>query len=124
MTRAERRLWIRLRQNNLEGFHFRRQQIIEGFIVDFYCHEAALVIEVDGGVHARNRNADRERDAILSAMGFRILRFFNDEVINHVDDILRRILVACRTDLTPPPLSFPSSPSLKGRGGGGRGWRG
>jgi very-short-patch-repair endonuclease len=51
MTLAECKLWERLRANRLEGFHFRRQQIIEPYIVDFYCHQAALVIEVDGGIH-------------------------------------------------------------------------
>mgnify|MGYP001252608911 CR=1 FL=1 len=50
MTPAEGKLWMGLRANRLEGFHFRRQQVIEPYIVDFYCHQAALVIEVDGGV--------------------------------------------------------------------------
>lgn len=57
MTPAERLLWARLRANRLQGFHFRRQQIIEPYIVDFYCHQAGLIIEVDGDVHATGSKA-------------------------------------------------------------------
>lgn len=59
MTDAERMLWKRLRANRLHGFHFRRQQIIDGFVVDFYCHEVGLVVEIDGSIHARQEGHDR-----------------------------------------------------------------
>jgi len=69
MTHAERKLWSRLRAGRLEGFHFRRQQIIEPYIVDFYCHQAALVVEVDGGVHQDQEEQDRQREENQRAMG-------------------------------------------------------
>src|SRR5688500_5161196 len=73
-TPAEAALWSRIRANQL-GVHIRRQVVIDGFIVDFYCHAAGLVIEVDGGVHEANAEYDRERDKVLSRRGLRLLRF-------------------------------------------------
>ncbi len=73
MTPAELCLWNRVRANRLGGWHFRRQQIIDGFIVDFYCHKAALVIEVDGPIHWKQKSEDAERDKVLSARGLLIL---------------------------------------------------
>ncbi|RMD61118.1 DUF559 domain-containing protein, partial [Candidatus Parcubacteria bacterium] len=66
MTPAEKRLWSVLRRNQLDGLHFRRQQIIDGFIVDFYCHAAGLVVEVDGPAHEMQKEYDAERDRILA----------------------------------------------------------
>jgi very-short-patch-repair endonuclease len=67
MTRAECLLWERLRAGRLEGIHFRRQQIIDGFIVDFYCHTPGVVIEIDGAIHEQQSESDEERrDALLS----------------------------------------------------------
>ena len=63
------------------GVHFRRQQIIAGFIVDFYCHKAALVIEVDGDIHDLQQEEDARREKALSELGLRIVRFRNDEVL-------------------------------------------
>ncbi len=70
MTPAEKILWQELRGNKL-GVHFRRQQVIAGFIVDFYCHKAGLVIEVDGGVYDEKKEEDAKRDKVLSEMGLR-----------------------------------------------------
>ena len=83
MTPAERRLWSALRRNQLDGFHFRRQQIIDGFIVDFYCHAAGLVVEVDGPIHDRTEQAeyDAERDRTLETRGLRLLRIRNELTI-------------------------------------------
>ena len=89
MTPAEKVLWERLRSNRLGGFHFRRQQIIDGFIVDFYCHRAALAVEVDGSTH--DREYDQERDAILAGKGIMVLRFWNDEALKDTDWVLERI---------------------------------
>src|SRR5215207_3725346 len=69
MTPAERRLWQQLRDHRLAGLRFRRQQVVNGFIVDFYCHAAALVVEVDGSVHSEQAEYDAERDRILAARG-------------------------------------------------------
>src|SRR6476469_9993306 len=67
MTPAETMLWQHLRANRLQGYHFRRQQVIAAFIADFYCHAAGLVVEVDGGVHAAQVTYDAERDRVLAA---------------------------------------------------------
>ncbi len=96
MTPAECALWERLRRNQLPGFHFRRQQVIDGFIVDFYCHAAGLVIEVDGGVHAAQGEYDEQRDLVLSRRGLRVLRIGNDEVLRNVDEVVARVTQACR----------------------------
>src|SRR3712207_6042446 len=80
MTEAKRVLWQEIRREQLPGLRFRRQQIIHGYIVDFYCHLAGLVVEVDGSIHGTQAEYDAERDEILTASGFRILRFTNDQV--------------------------------------------
>ena len=93
MTPAESALWGSLRAGRLNGLHFRRQQIIDGFIADFYCHAAGLIVEVDGAVHDASAAYDAERDRILSARGLRILRLTSAQVINDLADCL----VAIRT---------------------------
>ncbi len=109
MTPAERLLWRALRRSALKGFHFRRQQIVAGFIADFYCHSAALVVEVDGPVHEKQGVSDAERDAILSGMGLSVFRVSNDEVILNLAAVLKRIAAHAR-NLTPGPF-----PKGKGR---------
>jgi very-short-patch-repair endonuclease len=96
MTPAERILWARLRQNRLQGIHFRRQQVIAGFIVDFYCHAAAVVVELDGAVHEGHEDYDAERDRVLSERGFIILRFGNQRVQTELPTVLAEIATVCR----------------------------
>ena len=91
MTPEEKILWGHLRANRTGGFHFRRQQVIDGYIVDFYCHKASLMIEVDGPIHLAQRQYDRERDEQLKSRGLIILRFTNDEVKNKIDEVLEKI---------------------------------
>ena len=79
-TPAEAKLWQHLRAGRLSGLHFRRQQVIDGFIVDFYCHAVGLVIELDGRVHQDQEDYDAERDRILEERGLRILRLPNSAV--------------------------------------------
>ena len=110
MTPAERLLWQRLRASRLGGYHFRRQQIIGRFIVDFYCHAAGLVVEVDGEVHSRQTHQDAERARELTARGLRVLRFANAEVMHDTERVCREILRAAQEHLTPWP------PSLTGKG--------
>jgi very-short-patch-repair endonuclease len=74
MSRQERALWQALRGNALDGLHFRRQHIVRGYIVDFYCHRARLAIEVDGPIQQRNPEPDEVRDRILSEEGINVLR--------------------------------------------------
>ncbi|MEH2056965.1 MAG: endonuclease domain-containing protein [Nostoc sp.] len=95
MTPEEKILWQHLRANRLNGLHFRRQQIINGFIADFYCHATALVIEVDGKIHEQQAEYDAERDKVLSARGLRLLRIKNEEVRHELDKVLMRISTAC-----------------------------
>lgn len=96
MTPAEKTLWERLRAGRLEGIHFRRQQVIDRFIVDFYCHQADLVIEVDGGIHVEQAEYDQERNQQLQARGLRVLRFTNNEINQQLDVVLTIILDACK----------------------------
>jgi very-short-patch-repair endonuclease len=90
MTPAEKILWQELRANKL-GVHFRRQQIIAGFIVDFYCHKAALVIEVDGDIHDLQQDEDAKREKVLNEMGLRIIRFRNEEVLRNLAPVIEKI---------------------------------
>jgi len=96
LTPAERILWTRLRGNRLEGYHFRRQQVIEPYIVDFYCHQASLVVEVDGAVHQDQQEYDHQRDQNLHLRGLSILRFSNTDVSHNLEGVLEAILRFCR----------------------------
>ncbi|MCF4968427.1 endonuclease domain-containing protein [Nostoc sp. CMAA1605] len=95
MTPAEKILWEYLRSNCLHGLHFRRQQIIDGFIADFYCHAARLVIEVDGKIHEQQAEYDAEREKVLSARGLHLLRINNEEVVQEIDRVLMLIYQVC-----------------------------
>ncbi len=90
MTPAEKILWQELRGNKL-GIHFRRQQVIAGFIVDFYCHKAALVVEVDGDVHDLQQEEDARREKVLSEMGLRIVRFRNEKVKKNLSAVVGKV---------------------------------
>jgi len=93
MTAQEVKLWSHLRQLKREGWKFRRQVPLRGFIVDFACFEARLIIEVDGGQHADQAHveADRKRDALLEFVGFSVQRFWNDEIEREFDGVWRTI---------------------------------
>lgn len=90
MTHAEKILWDELRANKL-GVHFRRQQVIAGFIVDFYCHKSALVVEVDGDIHDLQQDEDARREKALREMGLKIVRFRNDEVVKNLSAAVGKI---------------------------------
>jgi very-short-patch-repair endonuclease len=102
MTPAECVLWEAVRGNRLAGLRFRRQQVIDGFIVDFYCHAARLVIEIDGGIHEAQQGHDIARDQILAGRALRVIRFTNDDVLNDLQDVLRQIVIA--PDSLPNPV--------------------
>jgi very-short-patch-repair endonuclease len=108
-TFPERRLWSRLRAGRLCGLKFRRQYVIESFIVDFYCHEHRLVIELDGESHNDRGKYDLDREEQLKSLKLQVLRFSNDDVLRDLDAVLRAILLACGIDpdtgnLLPLPL--------------------
>lgn len=90
MTPAEKILWEELRANKL-GVRFRRQQVIQGFIVDFYCHRSALVVEVDGDIHNLQQEEDARREKVLKDLGLRIVRFRNDEVVRELSMVVGKI---------------------------------
>jgi adenine-specific DNA-methyltransferase len=103
-TDAEQALWARLRGRQLCGHKFRRQQPLGPYVVDFACLKQKLVVEVDGGQHVEQAEADAERSRWLRAQGFRVLRFWNHEVLAATDDVLEAILDALeRSPLPNPP---------------------
>jgi very-short-patch-repair endonuclease len=110
MTDAERRLWTRLRAHRLQGLSFRRQTPIGPFIVDFVCQEGRLIVEIDGGQHAES-NSDAARDQWLTSKGYRILRFWNSDVLTNCSAVLQAIVDAAR-EVTP----LPNPPPQGGRG--------
>jgi very-short-patch-repair endonuclease len=110
MTAAELMLWKHVRTGRLEGFHFRRQQVIDRFIVDFYCHQAELVVEVDGGIHLEQEDYDRERDRHLQALGVQVLRFTNHDVNQNLEKVLGMILEACAAGKKRPGPPTPAPP--------------
>jgi very-short-patch-repair endonuclease len=95
-TSAEARLWEALRGNRLDGWKWRRQVPVGPFIVDFLCLEAAIAIELDGGIHAQQADYDARRDAYLRARGLQVLRFWNSEVSEDFGSVCWKILSACR----------------------------
>lgn len=98
MTDAELKLWNELRAHRLMGFGFRRQMPIGGFIVDFACPEHKLVVEVDGSQHAENEAYDKARSVYLEQQGWQVLRFWNDDVLNDIDNVCTHILRVIRRD--------------------------
>jgi very-short-patch-repair endonuclease len=105
-TEAEQRLWYHLRAKRLNGLKFKRQQPIGGYIVDFCCFEPPLVVEVDGGQHATDYLADRERSAFLRGRGFEVIRFWNSEVLSETEAVLERIVEKVQ-ELSDSPLPDP-----------------
>ena len=91
-TTAEQRLWSRLRNRQLERHKFRRQVPLGRYIVDFSCYDSRLVIELDGGQHGERSVEDALRTQWLESRGFRVLRFWNNEVEENMDSVLMRIL--------------------------------
>ena len=104
-TNAEAIIWAALRGARLQGFKFKRQQPIGTYIVDFVCFECELVVEIDGGQHADDVSADQLRSKWLQSQGFRVLRFWNNEVIERKNDVLESIIRALREYPSPQPLS-------------------
>ena len=103
LTDAERRLWSRLRLRQLKGLKFRRQTPIGPYVVDFLCLERRLVIEVDGGQHAVMRTErDDARTVWLEAQGFRVVRLWNNEVLQNTDGVVEHILEYLRAAHPPP----------------------
>jgi uroporphyrinogen-III synthase len=86
-TRAEKKAWSQLKDRRTLGLKFRRQVPIDRYIVDFYCHEIRVIVEIDGGVHGRPGQAkwDVKRNERLKELGYKVLRITNEDVLNHPD---------------------------------------
>ncbi|GAA4718291.1 hypothetical protein GCM10023325_13780 [Sphingomonas lutea] len=97
-TEAENKLWSALRSRQFHGLKFRKQVEIGGYIVDFLCAERRLIVEVDGGQHIPERDA--RRTAILESLGFRIVRFWNDDILQNLEGVWTILELALET--TPP----------------------
>ncbi len=93
MTPAEKVLWERLRNRQVKGYRFRRQHPVKDFIVDFFCYDAMLVVEVDGSVHDElsQKERDEQHRMIFNRLGIMEIRFTNEEVIDQTDQVLKRI---------------------------------
>jgi very-short-patch-repair endonuclease len=115
MTDAERRLWYRLRAHRFGGVKFKRQVPIGPYIVDFACLGRRLVLEIDGGQHADNQ-ADQIRDHVLNEHGFKVLRFWNHDVLRRTSAVLESIMNSLE-EATPSPGALRAPPSpLRGEG--------
>ncbi len=108
-TEAEGKIWRRLRSRQVADCKFRRQHVIGAYIVDFFCLERRLVVEIDGGQHA-DSEADAARTRFLESQGFRVIRFWNNEVLNSLDEVVEEIYRV----LTSPPHSAPHPGPLPG----------
>ena len=98
-TPAERILWERLRGRQLGGFKFRRQAPMGRFIADFYCAERKLIVELDGGIHDFQLEADQLRTEEMKSFGYRVIRFKNEQVEKSIESVLNSILTACKAPL-------------------------
>jgi len=114
-TEAEKRVWRTLRAHQV-GAKFRRQQPIESYVVDFVSFEHRLVIEIDGGQHSDADEYEEKRTRCLEANGFRILRFWNNEVMQNLEGVLERIIAALHSPL---PLRERKGPVAQRREGEG-----
>src|SRR5689334_9930632 len=106
-TIPERLLWGRLRDRRLTGLKFRRQSPLGGFVLDFYCEDHKLALELDGNSHNNRAAYDRSRQAWIEEQGIRVLRFANDDVIKDMETVLKAILIACKVPLNQRPTLCP-----------------
>jgi very-short-patch-repair endonuclease len=98
VTPAEKVLWKSLRGRRLGGFKFRRQQPVDSFIVDFFCAQAKLILEIDGDSHVGQGKKDGERQAYLESLGYRVLRFWNVQVFDDLETVIDVIWRACSAE--------------------------
>jgi very-short-patch-repair endonuclease len=109
-TEPEKRIWRQLSNSQLDGFKFRRQQVIGPFIADFVCPSAKLIVEIDGDTHDAAKDA--ARDAKLGDFGYRVLRFTNQDVMRNVEGVLAEVSECLKQAGSP----HPPTPSPKGEG--------
>jgi very-short-patch-repair endonuclease len=110
-TDCERLLWKELRASRLDGQKFSRQIPVGPYICDFVCRRRMLVIELDGGQHSANADVDAKRSRFIESAGYRVIRFWNHEVMENLDGVLKAIVLAldaCPKDPGPPPYPLPA----------------
>ena len=108
MTRVEWKLWSRLKNRQLAGLKFRRQAPLGQYVVDFYCPDKRLVIEIDGPSHLARKGLDASRDEWLRGHGYRLLRFSADYAFRWTDEVVEAVLrVVCRGTPLPPSGTSP-----------------
>ncbi|MCJ7596571.1 MAG: DUF559 domain-containing protein [Desulfobacterales bacterium] len=107
LTDAEKVLWKHLRAKQLQGLKFRRQEPVGKYVVDFVCYQKRIVVEVDGGQHSKESSKDEERDRWFRKQGFKVLRFWNNDVLTNTNGVLEMII----KNISPSP-----DPSHRGRG--------
>ncbi len=97
-TEAEKRLWSKLNKKQLLGYRFKSQHPIDHYIVDFYCHQLKLVVEVDGGIHKSKdqQEYDINRSGDLEEFGLKIIRFQNEEILSSLNDVLDKLILQCK----------------------------
>lgn len=116
MTDAEQVLWRSVRDRQLDGYRFRRQVPIGNYIVDFACLDVGLVVEVDGGQHAINADEDKVRDAWLTKEGYRVVRFWNNDVLVNREGVLLTIRDALKSaDAERQGHPHPTLPPSRGK---------
>jgi very-short-patch-repair endonuclease len=98
MTPAESRLWARLRAHRMQGVHFRNQHAIGNYVVDFCAPRRKIIIELDGSQHLEQEEYDAERTAFLESKGYRVLRFWNNDVMNDIEGVLQAIAMALESE--------------------------
>jgi very-short-patch-repair endonuclease len=103
MTKTEELLWDKLKGKQLLGLRFRRQHPIDIFIADFYCHEARLVVEIDGEIHNDRGEYDDGREAEIEEFNIKVIRFPNDQVINDIESVVNKIKTAVQERILSPP---------------------
>lgn len=110
-TNPERKLWAFLRNRRFEGIKFRRQHPISCYIVDFISLEKKLIIEIDGGHHSKQIEKDTEREKCLNLHGYRVIRFWNNDVMDNIQGVLE--IIRIHTNPSPPPTPPPREGTLK-----------
>ena len=121
MTDVEQKLWDRIRDKQIEEFRFRRQRPMGRYVVDFVCLDAKLIVELDGGQHAGQVEADAKRTEFLQSLGFEVMRFWNNDVVENVDGVLERIrehLLRYATSNPSPTLPFAGEGAGRAKGAG------
>ena len=102
-TNAEHKLWSILRNRQLAGYKFRRQVPMGCYVVDFACLDKKLIIEIDGGQHQTHQAYDEQRTRWLESRGFRVMRFWNSQVLNETDGVCEAILAVLQGQTSPSP---------------------